>query len=498
MPRQAHVVIDGLATDYNLDSYFQEIDLATGDILFQWNASQHVDIQDTYWSSSVRSSGQSSAHGFDWFHINSVEKDSKGNYLVSSRHTHSIYYVSGSTGDIIWQLGGKRNMFRDLSNGTATDFKWQHHVRWVDTELTKISIFDNRITQWHPDQRDSTSRGIIVSLDYDNMEARLEHEYSARNGIGSTREGSMQVLPHTSTSGYNVLLGYGQEPAVTEFSQRGDVLWDAMLAPLGMNRKSPDNYRWSKVDWNGAPLTIPDIAPGPPLNYHFAPLTSVFSVRLNDSQGQPLNNDTVYFSWNGATHVSSWVVLASNSTSDLNAVEHFWTEVPKTGFESSVYVGENTKNVAVLAISSDDNVLAMSQLLDMSDGQRSGGLKQSMTSEGEPVYDTDAMTASLQEHRMRHSSSKSSIPPFSVTHMLFALGALSAVLLLARQLRPLLVGWYSASSSSCATDVDDAAVRCGPGGARNELDDDAMGGLRDQEEKGLLERPTSSASEASC
>jgi hypothetical protein len=36
-------------------------------------------------------------HPYDPFHFNSVDKDELGNYLVSARYTHAVYYISGST-----------------------------------------------------------------------------------------------------------------------------------------------------------------------------------------------------------------------------------------------------------------------------------------------------------------------------------------------------------------------------------------------------------------
>ena len=49
----------------------------------------------------------SKSHSWDWFHMNAVSRDQLGNYMVSSRHTHTIYYVDGRTKKVLWQLGGK-------------------------------------------------------------------------------------------------------------------------------------------------------------------------------------------------------------------------------------------------------------------------------------------------------------------------------------------------------------------------------------------------------
>ncbi|TKX22749.1 hypothetical protein C1H76_5066 [Elsinoe australis] len=387
--RALNVTMGNYTSEYVLDSYFQEIDIATGELLFQWNASQHIDIFDSYWNASIRDEGHTADNGFDWFHINSVQKDRKGNYLVSTRHMHAIYYISGHTGNVIWQVGGKKNMFKDLSDGYATDFSWQHHARWVDDDMTKVSFFDNRNTGWHHDERQPISRGAIISLDFDKKEVKLEREYRSTTGARAFREGSMQVL-RDSPSPRNVIVGFGMEPAFTEYAENGTVLWDVAFSPLGKNRWSPDNYRFLKVNWTGAPLTMPKIAPGPRPMYLFDNTTNSFNIPLKDNSGYPLTNDTAYFSWNGATDLKSWVVLASNDTADLD-MRHFWAEVPRQGFETSCFVGAGTRHVTVLAINKTDHVIGQSGVLDMTDFGMVDGLNRTV------VNGTDGKMVSLYD-----------------------------------------------------------------------------------------------------
>lgn len=134
-----------------METYIQEVDPVTKSLLFQWRASDHVNLNHTFWYPNIRGStnasywqGASQEHSWDFFHLNSVQKDEHGNYLISARHMNSLYYVDGKTGDILWTLGGKKNDFTDLSEGRATDFSWQHHARWASPDLTKISLFDDR------------------------------------------------------------------------------------------------------------------------------------------------------------------------------------------------------------------------------------------------------------------------------------------------------------------------------------------------------------------
>lgn len=55
----------GSRRGFLLDGVFQEIDIETNEILFQWRASDHVDLADSYYKVERK---------WDFFHINSVQK----------------------------------------------------------------------------------------------------------------------------------------------------------------------------------------------------------------------------------------------------------------------------------------------------------------------------------------------------------------------------------------------------------------------------------------
>lgn len=104
------------------DSLFQEFDLETGKLYFQWRASDFVPFVLSY---TLKPAGRTVDKPWDWFHINSVEKDDLGNYLVSARHTRSILYIDGQTGDVLWTLGGRDNSFLDMTPLDGTTFVGQ-------------------------------------------------------------------------------------------------------------------------------------------------------------------------------------------------------------------------------------------------------------------------------------------------------------------------------------------------------------------------------------
>jgi hypothetical protein len=119
--------IGGPELGWLLDGVFQEIDIATGQLIFEWRASEHLPISSTFME--IDDHGQSEGDPFDYFHINSVDKDTWGNYLISARHTHTVSNIDSTTGALLWTLGGRVNEFTDLSDGAVTNFSWQHDAR---------------------------------------------------------------------------------------------------------------------------------------------------------------------------------------------------------------------------------------------------------------------------------------------------------------------------------------------------------------------------------
>ncbi|RYO80252.1 hypothetical protein DL766_007834 [Monosporascus sp. MC13-8B] len=140
-----------------LENFFQEVDIETGKLLFEWKASGHVPVSET------------PGGALDSFHINSVDKDADGNYIISARHTHTVMCISPK-GETLWALGGKSNTFQDLSDSWAVDFTWQHDARLHDNNT--LSIFNNGKSELK-DYVAEYSRGILVGLDTDHMTATL-------------------------------------------------------------------------------------------------------------------------------------------------------------------------------------------------------------------------------------------------------------------------------------------------------------------------------------
>ena len=70
--------IGGPAHQQRINGIVQEIDIATGKVLFQWNSADHVPFSDSHAPMPSSSSTQ-----WDWFHINAAHLDTDGNLLSS-------------------------------------------------------------------------------------------------------------------------------------------------------------------------------------------------------------------------------------------------------------------------------------------------------------------------------------------------------------------------------------------------------------------------------
>ncbi|HEY9472288.1 MAG TPA: arylsulfotransferase family protein, partial [Mycobacteriales bacterium] len=199
-------VIDGVA---------QEIDVATGRVLFEWHSLDHVPLSES--QQSLGTSGTSDKP-YDYFHINSVAPGPDGTLLVSSRHTHAVYDVSRQDGSVRWRLGGRNS---DFDMGPGTRFRWQHDAQ-AQPDGT-VTMFDNGSDGSDP-HAEPVSRALRLRLDTASMRATLVRAYPAPQGRLAASQGNVQVLPDG-----HVFVGWGQAGAVTEFAGNGRVVFDATL-----------------------------------------------------------------------------------------------------------------------------------------------------------------------------------------------------------------------------------------------------------------------------
>jgi Arylsulfotransferase (ASST) len=289
-----------------LEGAFQEIDIKTGKVLFEWHSVGHVALLESYYH-LPRHPGKT----YDYFHINTIEVDDDGNFLVSARNTHTIYKINRRSGTVMWRLGGKRS---DFELGRGVRFGWQHDVRRQQDGT--ITIFDNAAA---PKLR-RQSRGIVLRVDERRKHATLLHTFVHTPPIVAVDQGNMQKLPNG-----NYLIGWGHQPFVTEFGPQGKTLLDLRFA-----REGADSYRAYRFPWVGRPHNKPAIA---------------------------VEGDTLYASWNGATEVKAWQLLGGPVKKKLRPL----LTVEKTGFETAIALPAEAAWVAVRALDRLGRSMARSQ-----------------------------------------------------------------------------------------------------------------------------------------
>lgn len=318
------------ANGWLTDGMFQEVDVETNELLFEWRAIDHFDPVDTYYFDPF--GGYVESHPFDYYHLNSIEKDSKGNYLVSSRHYHHIAYIDGKTGDVLWTLGGHSKDFKDLSHGKATEHQWQHNARWVDEEKGILSFMDNGVAgPLHVDA--PFSKGTMVQLDLEKMTAKHLHSYIADAKVRAASQGNLQVIDDDQ-----VLVGWGATAAYSEFTMDGSVLCEVHFAASSLfwweRWKTYRVYR--HLGWVGKPDYPPSAK---------------------------IQGDKLYVSWNGATEVKYWQLQGTKHEHHEEDFESIET-IQKQHFEESFTLPTEKSFVRyrVAALDSDKNILQHSDI----------------------------------------------------------------------------------------------------------------------------------------
>jgi Arylsulfotransferase (ASST) len=289
-PVQADLsALGGPSSGWVLQGVVQEVDVESGQVVFDWRSLDHVGIEETY--QPLEGDG-TRKRPFDYLHLNSIDAAPDGDLVISARNTCALYRLSRAGGAVVWRLGGRRS---DFGLGPGARFWWQHDARVLGPD--RLSLFDDASSP--PKERES--RGLILKLDHAGGRATVERQYRHPARLLADNQGSMQSLP-----GGRTLVGWGSQPYTSIFSRSGRLLLDARL-PI-----NDQSYRAFAADWTGGPLEPPTVAVGP-----------------NSARGV-----TVYASWNGATEVRHWQVLAGPTSSSMKTV----AIVPRSGFETTAVV----------------------------------------------------------------------------------------------------------------------------------------------------------------
>jgi len=301
--------VHGAANGTISDGVVQEIDIKTGLVMWEWHALGHIPLSE---SNNPQPNGD---YPWDYIHINSVDPGSTGDLLLSARNSWALYDVDLHSGGFRWRLGGQRSSFK-LGGGAR--FYWQHDAEFQPGGL--ISMFDNGSDP----PKEKQSRGLLLRPDTATHTVSLVRQFiNPTKTLLAESQGNALSLP-----GGNWLLGYGRLPNFTEFDAAGHVLFDATLGP------NVQNFDTFLAPWSGQPSTPPSLA----------------------VQAAGGGTVTVAASWNGATNVASWRVLAGSSPSALAPL----ATATKTGFQTTITARAAGPYFAVQALDGSGALIGVS------------------------------------------------------------------------------------------------------------------------------------------
>ncbi|KAH9825944.1 Arylsulfotransferase (ASST) [Teratosphaeria destructans] len=294
-----------------VEGVFQEVEIDTGRVVFEWRSLDHVD-PGLAWTlpktTDTSGDGLTEQSPWDYFHLNSIDKNEEGDYLISARHVSAIYKLSGKDGSIIWQMGGNAPTIKT----TNFVFSYQHHARWLSENATHtvLSFWDNASNGMNT--TGEFSHGWIISINHISEEAEMIKEWGApepEGGLLSGSQGNMQMLPNGGCH-----MSWGEHAYITEHTADGHPVMYAKLADRESNVMI---YRSNKYNWTAQPLTKP----------------ALWTYSRNEAKM------IAFASWNGATEIRSWNFYTSGSP---DGPWELAGNVEKTGFETEF----NTDRVA--------------------------------------------------------------------------------------------------------------------------------------------------------
>ena len=188
-----------------------------------------------------------------------------------------------------------------------------------------VTLFDDAccmITAAGKHVASGPSRGLVLKLEPATHTAIVADQYTQGASFDSEFMGDIEPLP-----GGNEFVGWGSQPRFSECTASGRMLLDAVLP-------GPDiTYRATVEPWVGLPLYPP-----------------------SGAARQRGGKTTVYASWNGATQVVSWRVLAGSTSHNLVPA----TTASKLGFETAIVVSSRYRTFRVQALDARSRVIGAS------------------------------------------------------------------------------------------------------------------------------------------
>jgi hypothetical protein len=261
-----------------VDCIVEEVD-PNGNLVWSWDALNHVAPSENMIASLVNYNGQTAA---DLYHCNSIDVDpaasnpSTADVLLSMRTADAVVLINRANtqtpdGKIIWKLGGSPSdqdgaQILSIQGDPETSIYGQHDARFQPGG--DISIFDNHYGQV------GAARGVEYNINRTIGTATLVTQFPSPEGLGADATGSFRRYDN----GADNVIGWGFKPGIdmSEVDGSGHDLFDLTM--------DGTTYRFIKVplaaiDVNLLRQTagIPPPPPGP-VNIPETPVASLLPM----------------------------------------------------------------------------------------------------------------------------------------------------------------------------------------------------------------------------
>ncbi len=248
--------VGGRANRGLLDGAFQE-QTPDGKVVWEWNSKDHVSIQETperWWQRAWRNPhyDENGKIRYDQFHLNAIEPWGD-QYVLSTRHTDTVWGISKETGELLWKFGGVPTS-KSLKVVGDDPYKGypisgNHDVRMIGDMLT---IHDNgvKINGRQP-------RALMYRIDLKNRTATY---------IGDFRDDEVSGNGHCCGSfrqmGDGWVVAWGAAPWVSGFTEQGKLAF-RLGVPVAPYRAVPLPLNISDADLDAA---LDAMEPEPPIS----------------------------------------------------------------------------------------------------------------------------------------------------------------------------------------------------------------------------------------
>ena len=249
----------------------------TGDIVWEWVASDHIDelgfaadAREVIKEARAFNKGRGS---FDWLHVNSAtylgpnrwfdEGDTRfaPNHVIISSREASLLAIVARDGQVVWRLGPDFSASPELRR--IRQIIGQHHAHFIPKGLPgagNLLVFDNGgssgygfATPIAPDGRGAFARATSRVLEINPVTLELVWSYTNARFFSTNISGA-QRLPNGNT-----LITAGAGGRMFEVTGDGDIVWEYMYPLFSGPNMSNAVYRAYRLPYGWMPqLARPD------------------------------------------------------------------------------------------------------------------------------------------------------------------------------------------------------------------------------------------------